>query len=589
MGGGYHRGMASSTTRTRSTNVLVVGAGGAGLRAAIAARERGVDVLVLGRRPRRDAHTSLAAGGINAALGTVDADDTWEQHAVDTLAEGHHLGDPAAVELLCREASRAIDELVDWGADFTRRDDGRLDQRYFGAHLHRRTCYSGDRTGRAVLDALHDQVDRLGIAVLDQHCVSHLLVDDGSCFGAFGFDIASGERVAFLADAVVLAAGGHTRAWRRSSSRLDENTGDGLALALRSGCTVANAEMVQFHPTGMVHPDGWEGTLVTEAVRGSGGRLLNADGERFMERYDPDRMELSARDRVALANYREISEGRAGPNGGVFLDVTHLGREAIIEQIPAMRRQFVEAQMLDIADDPMEVAPTAHYSMGGVVVDAETHGTEIEHLYAAGECTSGVHGANRLGGNSLTEVMVFGRRAGEAAAASAGRSVERTPSAVAAADDDLARWSRPSDDLPLPVFHELRTIMWEDCGVERDADGLRQALDRLDELAPAVESVDGAPTAEGCFSLTRAVALRAALLTARATVVSALERAESRGAHQRRDHPGPDPDQRSDVVARLGPDDRLELERRPVPGPPDHLAALMDEPADTDGAHRLLE
>ncbi len=588
---GIHGDMTASapSTRTRSTNVLVIGAGGAGLRAAIAARERDVDVLVLGRRPRRDAHTALAAGGINAALATVDAEDSWEQHAVDTLVEGQHLGDPAAVELLCREAVRGIEELVDWGADFSRTDDGRLDQRYFGAHTYRRTCYVGDRTGRAVLDALHDRVDGLDIPVLDQHCVTHLLVDAASCFGAFGFDVVSGERVVLLADAVVLAAGGHTRSWARSSSRRDENTGDGLALALRSGCSIANAEMVQFHPTGMVHPDGWEGTLVTEAVRGRGGRLVNAAGERFMERYDPDRMELSARDRVALANYTEIQEGRAGPNGGVFLDVTHLGRDAIVDQLPGMRRQFIEAQMLDIAEEPMEVAPTAHYSMGGVVVEAETHATEVDNLYAAGECTAGVHGANRLGGNSLAEVIVFGRRAGEAAADRARRTVHREPSAIAAAEDDLARWSRPSDDLPLPVLHELRTLMWDGCGVVRDADGLQRALDRLDGLAPAVDGVDGAPTAEGWVSLARSVALRSSLLSARATVVSALERVESRGAHQRSDHPDPVADQRSDVVVRVAADDSLERERRPVAETPPHLAHLLDESSDTGGAHRLLE
>jgi succinate dehydrogenase / fumarate reductase, flavoprotein subunit len=578
-------------TRTRSTNVLVIGAGGAGLRAAIAARERDVDVLVVGRRARRDAHTVLAAGGINAALGTVDPDDSWEQHAADTLAEGQHLGDPTAVELLCREAGRAVEELVEWGADFARQDDGRLDQRFFGAHSYRRTCYAGDWTGRAVLQALAERADGHGISVLDGHCISHLLVRDRSCFGAFGFDIASGERTVFLADAVVLAAGGHTRSWRRSSSRRDENTGDGPALALRAGCPVANLELVQFHPTGMVHPDGWEGTLVTEAVRGRGGRLLNSEGERFMERYDPDRLELSTRDRVALANYTEIQEGRAGPHGGVFLDVTHLDREAIVDQLPRMRRQFIEAQLLDIAEEPMEVAPTAHYTMGGVVVEPREHATEIEHLYAAGECTSGVHGANRLGGNSLAEVVVFGRRAGEAAAADSRerRTVERDPACIAAAADDLDRWSQPSDELPLPVLHELREIMWEGCGVVRDADGLTNALDRLDGLTPAVDAVDGSPTAEGATSLERVVALRAALLSARATVTAALERTESRGAHQRRDHPDLDDDLRVDLVVRLDDGDRFRIERRPIAPVPSRLRALIDDPADTDGAHRLLE
>jgi succinate dehydrogenase / fumarate reductase, flavoprotein subunit len=578
-------------SRIRSTNVLVIGAGGAGLRAAIAARECDVDVLVLGRRPRRDAHTVLAAGGINAALGTVDPDDSWEQHAADTLVEGQYLGDPTAVELLCREAGRAVEELVEWGADFTRQDDGRLDQRFFGAHRYRRTCYAADWTGRSLLHTLASRAEAHGIEVLDGHCVSHLLVRDKSCFGAFGFDIATGERTTFLADAVVLAAGGHTRSWRRSSSRRDENTGDGPALALRAGCAVANLELVQFHPTGMVHPDGWEGTLVTEAVRGRGGRLLNSEGERFMERYDADRMELSTRDRVALANYTEIQEGRAGPHGGVFLDVTHLGRDAIVEQLPRMRRQFIEAQLLDIAAEPMEVAPTAHYTMGGVVVEPHAHATDIEHLYAAGECTSGVHGANRLGGNSLAEVMVFGRRAGESAAASSRerRAIDRDPRCIAAADDDLDRWSASSDELPLPVLEELRDIMWEGCGVVRDAEGLATALDRLDALAPAVDTVDGSPTAEGATSLARVVALRAAILAARATVSAALERTESRGAHQRCDHPDLDDDLRVDLVVRLDDGDRFHIERRPIAPVPSHLRQVLDAPVAAAEPHRLLE
>ena len=255
------------------------------------------------------------------------------------------------------------------------------------------------------------------MAVIDDQYVSQLLVTDGACFGALAFDLETGERTVFLADAVVLATGGHTRIWRRSSSRRDENTGDGMYLALRAGCRLQDMELVQFHPTGMVAPEEAAGILVTEAVRGEGGHLKNALGERFMARYDPERMELSARDRVALANYTEIAEGRGGPNGGVFLDITHLGKDAILEKLPRMYRQFLEYQMLDISQQPMEVAPTAHYSMGGVVVDPETHATDVAGLYAAGEVTAGLHGANRLGGNSLAETVVFGRRAGEAAAA----------------------------------------------------------------------------------------------------------------------------------------------------------------------------
>ena len=246
------------------------------------------------------------AGGINAALGTVDPEDSWQQHFADTLREGYFLADPRVVELLAREAPAAVLELAEWGAPFARTTDGRLDQRFFGAHRWRRTCYAGDWTGRAILRALAAKVAELGVAVIDDQYVSQLLVSDGTCFGALAFDLETGERTVFLADAVVLAAGGHTRIWRRSSSRRDENTGDGMYLALRAGCRLADMELVQFHPTGMVAPEEVAGTLVTEAVRGEGGHLTNALGERFMARYDPDRMELSARDRAALANYTEI-------------------------------------------------------------------------------------------------------------------------------------------------------------------------------------------------------------------------------------------------------------------------------------------
>jgi succinate dehydrogenase / fumarate reductase flavoprotein subunit len=333
--------MPSSPPRSNVANVLVIGTGAAGLRAAIAAHQAGSEVVVVGKRRRDDAHTVLAAGGINAALGTVDPQDSWQQHFGDTLREGYFLADPRVVELMATEAPAAVLELADWGAPFARTADGRLDQRFFGAHRWRRTCYAGDWTGRAILRTLTSKVAELGLTVIDDQYVSQLLVADGACFGALAFDLETGQRTVFLADAVVLAAGGHTRIWRRSSSRRDENTGDGMYLALRAGCRLADMELVQFHPTGMVSPEEAAGTLVTEAVRGEGGQLKNAMGERFMARYDPERMELSARDRVALANYTEITEGRGGPNGGVFLDITHLSKDTILERLPRMYRQFL--------------------------------------------------------------------------------------------------------------------------------------------------------------------------------------------------------------------------------------------------------
>ena len=583
--------MAGTPIRSNVANVLVIGTGAAGLRAAIAAHQAGSEVVVIGKRRRDDAHTVLAAGGINAALGSVDPQDSWQQHFADTLREGYFLADPRVVELMAREAPAAVLELADWGAPFARTPGGRLDQRYFGAHRWRRTCYAGDWTGRAILRTLAAKVAELGLAVVDDQYVSRLLVGDGVCFGALAFDLETGERTVFLADAVVLAAGGHTRIWRRSSSRRDENTGDGMYLALRAGCRLQDMELVQFHPTGMVAPEEAAGTLVTEAVRGEGGHLKNALGERFMARYDPERMELSARDRVALANYTEITQGRGGPNGGVFLDITHLGKDEILERLPRMYRQFLEYQMLDISQQPMEVAPTAHYSMGGVVVDPDTHATDVAGLYAAGEVTAGLHGANRLGGNSLSETVVFGRRAGEAAAGwSASRDLQlRDRRVVRAADEELSGLVRHGRQFARPLQRALRDAMWETCGVVRDQDGLRRGLDRVAELRELAGQVDVRPTSEGYADLAHALDLRASLVTAEATLLGALARSESRGAHQRRDHPELSPELGVNFQTRADADGRLRTAGRPVPPVPSELRRWVDSGEDLTTAGRLLE
>jgi succinate dehydrogenase / fumarate reductase flavoprotein subunit len=583
--------MPAPSLRSNVANVLVIGTGAAGLRAAIAAHQAGRDVVVIGKRRQGDAHTVLAAGGINAALGTVDPEDSWQQHFADTLREGYFLSDPGTVELLTREAPAAVMELADWGTPFARTADGRLDQRFFGAHRYRRTCYAGDWTGRAILRTLAAKVAELGVPVIENQYVSRLLVADGTCFGALAFDLQSGERTAFLADAVVLAAGGHTRIWRRSSSRRDENTGDGMDLALRAGCALADMELVQFHPTGMVWPEEAAGTLVTEAVRGEGGRLLNASGERFMARYDPERMELSTRDRVALANYTEIAEGRGGPHGGVFLDVTHVGKDVILEKLPRMYRQFIEYQMLDISRQPMEVAPTAHYSMGGVVVDPATHATGVAGLYAAGEVTAGLHGANRLGGNSLSETVVFGRRAGEAAAGwSAARDlVVRDRRAVAAADEELSSLVRPGPEFARPLQRALRDSMWETCGVVRDQAGLERGLARVAELRELAGQVDVRPSSEGYADLAHALDLRASLVAAEATLRAALARRESRGAHQRRDFPEPAPELRVNFRIRVEAGGELAVAAEPVPPVPDELEAWAAADQDLSVAGRLLE
>lgn len=579
-----------SQQRTNVSNVMVIGSGAAGLRAAIAAHETGTEVVVVGKRLRKDAHTVLAAGGINAALGTVDPEDSPEQHFADTLKEAYYLSDPRLVEIMAREAPAAVQELADWGCPFARTEDGDLDQRFFGAHKYRRTCYAGDYTGRAMLHTLADKVAELGIPIHENRYVSRLLVQDGRCFGALAFDLHSGERTVYLADAVILATGGHTRLWRKSTSRRDENTGDGMYLALEAGYELADMELVQFHPTGMVHPEEWTGTLVTEAVRGEGGRLYNAEGEPYMQRYDGERMELSTRDRVALANYTEIAEGRGSEHGGVYLDISHREKNYILEKLPRMYRQFLESLMLDISKSPMEVAPTAHYSMGGIRVDPETHATNVEALYAAGETTAGLHGANRLGGNSLAETVVFGRRTGEAAAAFS-HEVEvqlRSKEAIREADEELDSFVREGEEFARPIQRSLRNAMWEHCGVVRDEEELRKGVEKISDLKEAAKDVDVRPTSEGYGDLAHALDLRASLVTAEATILCAIERRESRGAHNRLDYPDLAAKTKVNFVV-TSKDGELFVSDESVPPVPEHLQAWAVDDEDVDVAGRLLE
>lgn len=577
--------------RTLVSNVLVIGSGAAGLRAAIAAYESGFEVVVIGKRMRKDAHTVLAAGGINAALGSVDPEDSWEAHFLDTFQEGYRLPDPRMVEILARESPAAILELADWGCRFNRTPDGKLDQRYFGAHRYRRTCYAGDFTGREILYTLDRKVARLGIPVIEGQYVSQLLVEDRTCFGAFAFDADTGDRQVYYADTVVLAAGGHTRIWRRSTSRRDENTGDGMDLALRAGCSLIDMEFVQFHPTGMVTPEEWAGTLVTEAVRGEGGKLYNKDKERFMQHYDPEHMELSTRDRVALAIYTEIMEGRHGPNGGVFLDISHRGREFIRAKIPRIYRQFLEAQMLDISEHPMEVAPSAHYSMGGVLVDPDTGATEVEGLYAVGEVTGGLHGANRLGGNSLAETVVFGKRVGQAAAehSMAINNQMRSPAAVHAANDELDSLIHEGDELPRLLQRSLRDALWELCGVVRSEQRLRKGLEKVSEIRARSSNLDLQPGSENYRDLWVALDLRSSLTVAEATLLAALERKESRGAHQRQDFPGIDESLTLNYTIRQDKDGSFSAQTRPVSPVPESLARQLEESQEFDLKGRLLE
>ena len=575
--------------RRTATSVLVIGTGAAGLRAAIELAESGHQVLCVGKRRRDDAHTVLAAGGINAALGTMDPEDSWQQHAADTIAEAYHLADPRVVELLAREAPAAIDDLVRYGAAFAREADGRLSQRYFGAHSYRRTCFAGDYTGREMQRALVNRATELGVQVNDDLYITRLLVHAGRVFGAYGFDVDDGTRHVILADAVILAAGGHTRIWRRSSSRRDENTGDAMRLAADAGCRLRDMELVQFHPTGMISPEESAGTLVTEAVRGEGGILRNANGERFMERYDPERLELSTRDRIALANYTEIAEGRGTPAGGVLLDISHLDRETLLARLPRMYRQFIDLAMLDITQTPMEVAPTAHYSMGGVWVEAETHATDVEGLYAVGECATGLHGANRLGGNSLVECIVFGKIVGaEAARWSASLDVQvRDRAAVAAAADEVSELlaQRGGQEFPRPLQRAVRDLMSEHAGVVRSENGLTQGLRKLDEVAGRMGAMEVRPDIAGFDDLVHAFDLRGSVLAARATLECALERRETRGAHNRADFPHRDPELAVNLLWRPGE----PVAREAVNEPSAEVAALLVGRDEVEVTGRLLE
>jgi len=559
-----------------STSVLVIGTGGSGLRAAIELAERRIDVLAVGKRSRADAHTSLAAGGINAALATMDPEDTWQQHAADTLEEGYLLGDPRTVQIVTQGAARGIEDLERYGMRFAREPDGRISQRFFGAHTFRRTAFSGDYTGLEIQRTLVNRAAQLRIPILDTVYITKLLVRDRVVFGAYGFDLGNGTRYVIHADAVVLAAGGHTRIWRHTSSRRDENTGDSFRLAVEAGGRIRDAELVQFHPSGLIEPENAAGTLVSEAARGEGGILRNGLGERFMSRYDPQRMELSTRDRVALAAYTEIKEGRGTENGGVWLDVSHLPRETIMRRLPRVYYTLLELQLLDITATPIEVAPTAHYSMGGVWVQPEDHGTGVEGLYAIGEASSGLHGANRLGGNSLIELLVLGRIVGEAAAAYSARLTAQQRSAPALAEargeiDDLL--AADGEENVRALQRALRDTMTEHAGVVREETGLLTGLAELEVIEARIRELSVHPDVAGFHDLAHAFDLKASALAARATLEAAVERRETRGCHNRSDHPQLDESLQVNFVW-SGPG---RLEREAIPPIPDEIAALMRE------------
>lgn len=579
--------MSSSHRASRriSTSVLVIGTGGSGLRAAIELSERGVDVLAVGKRPKNDAHTSLAAGGINAALATMDVEDTWQQHAADTIQEGYLLSNPTVAEIVTKNAPRGIEDLERWGMGFAREQDGRISQRYFGAHKHRRTAFAGDYTGLEIQRTLIRKATQLNVPILDNVYITKILVSDNVAFGAQGFDLRDGTDITIIADAVIIAAGGHNRIWRRTSSRRDENTGDSFKLAVDAGCRLRDVELVQFHPSGIIEPENAAGTLISEAARGEGGILRNALGERFMVNYDAERMELSTRDRVALAAYTEIKEGRGTAKGGVLLDISHLPRETIMSRLPRVYQTMLELQVLDVTTTPIEIAPTAHYSMGGVWVHSEDHSTDVKGLYAIGEASSGFHGANRLGGNSLIELLVFGRIVGESAAAySAGMETQhRSKEVIAQAQQETHdKLSSKGPENVRAIQRDIRDLMTDYCGVVRDEAGLLEGLRQLNELKDRNSRIGVHPDLSGFAGLSHAFDLSASLLAAQATIESALERRETRGAHNRSDYPDMDPKLQVNLV--WSADGTITHEE--IPAIPTEISDLM---GNISQAGKLLE
>ncbi len=533
-----------------SVPVLIIGAGAAGARTAIELAERGVDSLVLGKTDHGEAHTTWAAGGINASLGSLDPEDSWEIHAADTIKEGHFINDPDGVELVTKVMPDRIRELDSWGMPFARTEDGKTDQRYFGAQSFRRTCFVGDRTGEAMLSTLIDRAQDLEIPYRENLLISKILSDGERAYGAVGYDMDDGHFVQINAEYVVLAAAGYAALYNRHSSRDDENTGDGPALALDAGAEVLDLEFVQFHPTGMVDREEWDeewsGRLVTEAVRGEGGRLYNADGERFMSRYSPDQMELDARDVVARAIAKEVEEGRGTERGGVYLDISHKPREEIKERLPKMYGRFADLGV-DIAEEPMEVAPTAHYSMGGVSIDFDTGETTVDNLYAVGEVTAGVHGANRLGGNSLAETVALGPVVGSHLADQEPTAPTSLPDSMAALAQDhfgfleaLTHADGGGDEAqtvrPQELIDRIRAICWDHAGILRDEAGLETGLEKLDRVRADVAhlAVAGDRTSRD-FEF--AVDLAFMLTVAEGLIESTRRRTESRGAHYRTDYP----------------------------------------------------
>jgi succinate dehydrogenase flavoprotein subunit len=524
---------------THEHDVLIIGAGGAGLRAAIEALAQGASVGVVCKSLLGKAHTVMAEGGLAAALANVDKEDGWQPHFRDTMRGGKLLNNWRMAQLHAQEAPDRARELEQWGALFDRTADGQILQRAFGGHTYRRLCHVGDRTGLEMIRTLQDRGVQLGFDVYMECTITKLLTDGNRVVGAFGYWRETGKFVVFKAKSIVIATGGIGKSWKITSNSW-ECTGDGMALAYEAGAELLDMEFVQFHPTGMVWPPGVKGLLVTEAVRGEGGILRNKNGERFMEKYDPKRMELSTRDIVARSIYTEVREGRGSPHGGAFLDISHKPAEYVKRKLPSMYHQFKELADVDITKGPMEVGPTCHYMMGGIRVEAETGQSSVPGLFAAGEAAGGLHGANRLGGNSLSDLVVFGRRAGLAAAQHAKK--------VGAASLDsgqieqaerllLAPFQRTGGENPYKIHEDLQEVMQTLVGIFRTETDLVKALAEIEKLKARAANVrvEGSRTYNPGWHLS--IDLQCMLTVSEACTHAALARKESRGAHSRLDYP----------------------------------------------------
>jgi len=571
--------MVNRKYETHEHDVLIIGAGGAGLRAAIEALSQGANVGVVCKSLLGKAHTVMAEGGIAAAMANVDTSDDWRTHFRDTMRGGKFLNNWRMAQLHAQEAPDRVRELEQWGALFDRTEDGRILQRAFGGHSFKRLCHVGDRTGLEMIRTLQDRGVQMGFDVYMECTTTRLLMDGGRVAGAFAYWRENGRFVVFKAKAVVLATGGIGKAWPITSNSW-EYTGDGMALAYEAGAELMDMEFVQFHPTGMVWPPGVQGLLVTEAVRGEGGILRNKNGERFMEKYDPARMELSTRDVVARAIYTEVREGRGTEHGGAFLDISHKPAEYVKRKLPSMYHQFRELADVDITAGPMEVGPTCHYMMGGVRVEAETEATTVPGLFAAGEVAAGLHGANRLGGNSLSDLLVFDRRARLAAAEFAKNQSELTldQNQIDEAEREmLAPFERKTDENPYSIHADLQQSMQALVGIFRTEQDLQSALEQIAKFRERAQRVSMSGTRMFNPGWHLCADLKSMLTVVEAVTRSALARKESRGAHSRIDFPKYDPawGKQNNIISRR--QNEMNLEQRSTRELPADLQALLED------------